>query len=42
MVLCENIYEITLEWSEKIQLARQIAEGMSYLHNINITHRDLV
>ncbi|RIB25449.1 kinase-like domain-containing protein [Gigaspora rosea] len=31
-----------LEWPKKIQLACQIAEGMTYLHSIDITHRDLV
>ncbi|CAG8552462.1 7379_t:CDS:2 [Dentiscutata heterogama] len=30
-----------LEWPEKIRLASQIAEGMSYLHSIDITHRNL-
>ncbi|KAF0408743.1 kinase-like protein [Gigaspora margarita] len=30
-----------LVWPKKIQLAGQIAEGMSYLHSIDITHRDL-
>ncbi|CAG8743533.1 19042_t:CDS:2, partial [Gigaspora margarita] len=27
-----------LEWPEKIRLAKQIAEGMSYLHDIDILH----
>ncbi|CAG8615377.1 807_t:CDS:2, partial [Cetraspora pellucida] len=39
--LREYLRKNKLEWPEKIQLARQIAEGMSYLHDIDITHRDL-
>ncbi|CAG8483331.1 5756_t:CDS:2 [Cetraspora pellucida] len=37
--LREYLRNNKLEWLEKIQLARQIAEGMSYLHDIDITHR---
>ncbi|CAG8845072.1 7589_t:CDS:1, partial [Gigaspora margarita] len=29
------------EWAEKIRLTIQIADGMCYLHNINIIHCDL-
>ncbi|RIB03427.1 kinase-like domain-containing protein [Gigaspora rosea] len=40
--LREYLQKNKLEWPEKIQLASQIAEGMSYLHSIEIIHRDLV
>ncbi|RIB06692.1 kinase-like domain-containing protein [Gigaspora rosea] len=39
--LREYLKKNNLEWPEKIRLASQIAEGMSYLHNIDIIHRDL-
>jgi len=31
-----------LSWDNKIDLAFQIAKGLSYLHNENILHKDLV
>ena len=31
-----------LNWSDKKKLAFQIADGLNYLHNENILHRDLV
>ena len=31
-----------LSWDNKIDLALQIAKGLSYLHNENILHKDLV
>ncbi|CAG8505514.1 3440_t:CDS:2 [Acaulospora morrowiae] len=31
----------SLNWSEKIDIAKQIACGLSYIHNKNVTHRDL-
>ncbi len=30
-----------LSWDNKIDLALQIAKGLSYLHNENILHKDL-
>ncbi|KAF0501371.1 kinase-like protein [Gigaspora margarita] len=39
--LREYLRKNELEWPEKIRLTRQIAEGISYLHEIDITHRDL-
>lgn len=30
-----------ISWSERIQFARDISMGMSYLHTMNIIHRDL-
>ncbi|CAG8663535.1 10229_t:CDS:10, partial [Racocetra persica] len=33
----------TLRWTEKVQLAIQIAEGVQYIHcELNVAHRDLV
>ena len=31
-----------LDWSKKLQLALDIANGLHYLHNEDILHRDLV
>ena len=31
-----------LTWNDKKKLAFQIADGLNYLHNENILHRDLV
>ena len=31
-----------LTWDDKKKLAFQIADGLNYLHNENILHRDLV
>ncbi len=31
-----------LTWNDKKKLAYQIADGLNYLHNENILHRDLV
>jgi serine/threonine protein kinase len=31
-----------LTWQEKKKLAFQIVDGLNYLHNENILHRDLV
>ena len=31
-----------LTWNDKKKLAFQIAEGLNYLHNENVLHRDLV
>ena len=31
-----------LDWIEKIQLTKGIAQGLDCLHNKNILHRDLV
>lgn len=36
----DNIYKIS--WDELIKIAKQIALGLEYLHQINIIHRDLV
>ena len=33
---------IKLTWDDKKKLAYQIADGLNYLHNENILHRDLV
>ena len=33
---------INLTWNDKKKLAFQIANGLNYLHNENILHRDLV
>lgn len=32
----------SLSWDDKKKLAFQIAEGLNYLHNENILHKDLV
>ena len=32
----------TLDWNKKFQLALDIANGLYYLHNEEILHRDLV
>ncbi|CAG8747865.1 30975_t:CDS:2, partial [Racocetra persica] len=39
--LREYLRNNKLEWPEKIPLTSQIAEGMFYLHKIDIIHRDL-
>ena len=31
-----------LQWEEKIKLAKGIAEGLKYLHDKEMFHRDLV
>ena len=31
-----------LTWDKKNKLAFQIADGLNYLHNENVLHRDLV
>jgi serine/threonine protein kinase len=31
-----------LTWNDKKKLAFQIADGLNYLHNENVLHRDLV
>jgi serine/threonine protein kinase len=31
-----------LTWNDKKKLASQIAEGLNYLHNEDVLHRDLV
>ena len=31
-----------LSWNDKKKLAFQIADGLNYLHNENVLHRDLV
>ena len=31
-----------LTWEDKKRLAYQIADGLNYLHNENVLHRDLV
>jgi serine/threonine protein kinase len=31
-----------LSWNDKKKLAFQIADGLNFLHNENILHRDLV
>jgi serine/threonine protein kinase len=33
---------MNLTWDDKKKLAFQIADGLNYLHNENILHRDLV
>jgi serine/threonine protein kinase len=33
---------MNLTWNDKKKLAFQIADGLNYLHNENILHRDLV
>ncbi|PKB92433.1 kinase-like protein, partial [Rhizophagus irregularis] len=38
--LKENFEKLT--WDDKKKLAFQIAEGLNYLHNENVLHRDLV
>ena len=37
----ENNFE-DLDWSDKIQLAKGISEGLKCLHDHQILHRDLV
>ncbi|XP_074640705.1 LIM domain kinase 1-like isoform X2 [Tubulanus polymorphus] len=32
---------VTLNWSEKISIAKDISAGMTYLHTMDIIHRDL-
>ncbi|CAG8660547.1 2679_t:CDS:2, partial [Racocetra fulgida] len=39
--LREYLKTAILSWEKKVELALQIVEGMSYLHNKMITHRDL-
>ncbi|CAG8746582.1 15567_t:CDS:2, partial [Racocetra persica] len=39
--LRQYLKELKPGWLEKIRLTTQIAEGMCYLHSINIIHRDL-
>lgn len=31
-----------LSWNDKKKLAHQIADGLNYLHNENVLHKDLV
>jgi tRNA A-37 threonylcarbamoyl transferase component Bud32 len=38
----KNRNENDFEWKERVNLATQIAEGLCYLHKLNIAHRDLV
>jgi serine/threonine protein kinase len=38
--LKDNFKELT--WEDKKRLAFQIADGLNYLHNENVLHRDLV
>ena len=38
--LKNNFERVT--WNDKKKLAFQIADGLNYLHNENILHRDLV
>jgi len=35
-------YFKNLTWDDKKKLAFQIADGLNYLHNENVLHRDLV
>jgi serine/threonine protein kinase len=39
-----NIYleEHELDWNDKCQLALQLASAVSYLHEVDIIHKDLV
>ncbi|CAB5378710.1 unnamed protein product [Rhizophagus irregularis] len=37
----KNRNENDFEWKERVNLATQIAEGLCYLHKLNIAHRDL-
>ena len=34
-------YSVHLEWSTRLYLAKDIAEGMRYLHKQGVIHRDL-
>jgi serine/threonine protein kinase len=37
----KNMFK-SLSWDDKKRLAFQIADGLNYLHNENVLHRDLV
>ena len=39
-IISNNFKKLT--WDDKKKLAFQIADGLNYLHNENILHRDLV
>lgn len=32
----------SVEWDAKLKISLDIASGLSYLHSLNIAHRDLV